>query len=393
MRILHIIPSIAPLRGGPSQAIVQMVKSLRDQGIDAAIATTNDNGKDLLDVPLQQCINYEDVPVWFFARFSPNLNSIREFAFSASFTSWLWDSISNYDLIHVHAIFSYPSTMAMAIARIKKIPYIVRPLGQLCTWSLQQSDRKKQFYLNLIERQNLEGATIHYTSLAEQQEAIPLELSSPSFILPHGLTLPPLIPDAKQIFLTKLNLPSDQKIILFLSRLHPKKGLDYLIPALAQVSQHSFSFVIAGSGEPEFVSEIENALSIHNLTERSHLVGFVSGKEKDLLLQGADLFVLSSRSENFGVAVLEALAAGIPALVTPGVALAGVIEKEQVGMVTAELSIQAIATKLEDFFADPQLTAEMGDRGRKLIADKYTWESIASQLAEIYDQVKTKNKP
>jgi hypothetical protein len=127
MRVLHVIPSIAAVRGGPSKAVIEMVKSLNKANCETEIVTTDDNGEMRLNIPLNDLNEYQGVPVRFFPRFSPQVHAVREFAFSASLTQWLWQHIQGYDLIHVHAIFSYPSTVAMAIARVRNIPYIVRP--------------------------------------------------------------------------------------------------------------------------------------------------------------------------------------------------------------------------------------------------------------------------
>ena len=387
MKILHVIPSIAPIRGGPSQAVVEIITALRALHIEAEIVTTNDNGNELLDVPLGTKTEYQQVPVWFFPRFSPQIHSLREFAFSSQLTNWLWRNITSYDLVHVHAIFSYPSTAAMLIARLKGIPYICRPLGQLCHWSLQQGYQKKQAYLNIIERANLNGSqALHFTTKQEQQEASNLNFKCPNFILPHGLAISAQIPEARTKLRHQLQVAENEPIILFLSRLHPKKGLDYLIPALGKLTHKSFTFVLAGNGNSEYEIEVENLLQQHNISTRTYRVGFVQGEYKNLLLQGADLFALTSYSENFGVAVLEALAAGIPALITPGVALASMLKKERIGYVT-DLNTDAITSSLEYCLNNLPELKEKGDRAKQFTLKQYSWDSIAVKMFSIYQTI------
>ncbi|MDZ8055059.1 MAG: glycosyltransferase [Aulosira sp. ZfuVER01] len=387
MKIIHVIPSVALLRGGPSQAVLETVKALRNLGIDAEIVTTNDNENNLLDVPLYKLIEYKQVPVRFFPRFSPNVHSIREFAFSSQLTAWLWKNITKYDLLHVHAIFSYTSTAAMAIARLQNVPYIVRPLGQLCEWSLQQSARKKQIYLNLIEQANLNNSqALHFTSAQEQEEVSRLNFKVPNFVLPHGLSIPPAIPYARSYLRQYLNLPSDEPIILFLSRLHPKKGLDYLIPALSKISSHRFTFVIAGSGSKEYEAEINSLLVASGMSGRTHFAGFVEGETKNMFMQGSDLFVLTSYAENFAVVVLEALAVGLPVLITPGVALASIVQQYQLGYVTP-MNVSAIASALENYLSHPQKAKQMGERARQIISEQYTWDKIAARMIDNYKTI------
>jgi glycosyltransferase involved in cell wall biosynthesis len=388
VKILHVIPSISPARGGTSRAIIDMVHASIDRGIDVEIATTNDNGEHLLDIPLCQRILYDRIPTYFFPRFSPSIPAVREFAFSGSFTTWLFQNIAKYDAIHVHALFSYTVTVAMAIARLKKIPYLVTPHGLLCEWSLQQSQQRKQAYLKLIERANLDRAkAIHLTCQQEQDDLLALKLKSPTFILPLALTsIPAQIPDATKLLRQNLECPIDEPIILFLSRLHYKKGLDYLIPALGKLRDRRFTFVIAGNGTPAYESEIQSLLLAAGIENRTRTVGFVEGEQKQLLIQGSNLFALTSHSENFGISVLEALVVGTPVLVTPGVGLATVIRDRELGYV-ADLNIEAITQAIERYLTDPDRATQMGLQARQFTSEYYNWDRIATELIEVYRSI------
>ncbi|WP_448570604.1 glycosyltransferase [Trichothermofontia sp.] len=391
MKVLHVIPSVSPIRGGPSQAIFGMTQALQEKNIRVEIVTTNDNGTNLLKVPLNQLIPYQGVSTRFFNRFSPNhLGIIREFSISDKLTYWLWQNIQEYDLLHIHAIFSYPSTISMLISHLKEVPYINRPLGQLCHWSLRQSYLKKKIYFEMFERHNLNySSALHFTSQREQEESRSVKLKTPSFVIPHGLVIPKEISTASQRLHEHFKIPIKSPIILFLSRLHPKKGLDFLIPALGKLKHLQFSLILAGDGDSEYIHKIRHLLTTYSIYDRTYFPGFVEGEFKELLLQGSDLFVLTSYSENFGIVVLEALAAGLPVLLTPQVALSNQIKKYNLGYVV-NLEVYEIATQLEYCLLNADVIKQIGDRARQFVRDNYTWNRTAAQLIEVYTAILNK---
>ena len=380
MKVLHVIPSVSPVRGGPSKAIMEMVQALINQGMETEIATTNDSGLDLLTVSLGQKVDYHGVPVWFFPRFSPPINSIREFAFSSALTQWLWRSIPHYDLIQVHAIFSYPSTIAMTIARHYNIPYIARPLGQLCHWALAQSKTKKQLYLNLIERKNLNQAKVlHFTASLEQEEVRALNLHSPSVVIPLGLSLPKI---TKAID----SNPKPPYTLLFLSRLHLKKGIDNLLAAWERINPHNWQLIIAGSGEEDYVKAIRFHIETLGVGRTVQLVGAIEGEAKWNLYRISDLFVLPTFSENFGIVVAEALAAGLPVITTKAAPWSDLVT-HQCGW-WIDVGVDPLVETLNKAMAlSPGERQAMGQRGRQLIEQNYTWEQTARKLMDVYEAI------
>jgi len=388
MKVLHVIPSISLARGGPSLAVLDLVKAIRKSNIDVEIATTNDDGVNLLDIPLNQHLFYQGIPLYFFEKNFLSFDPLKEFTISIPFTKWLWVNICHYDLIHVHALFSYTCTVTMVIANYHHTPYILTPHGLLCHWSLQQARLKKRLYLNLIEYYNLNQAkAIHFTDQQEQEEVKSLKLSPKTVEIPLGIEPVTTIKDASNKLRHWLEIPQNTPIILFLSRLHPKKGLDYLIEALGKLrSDLSFHLIIAGDGDDTYKQILNQYLEKSNLAERTHLVGFVEGEKKALLLQGSDLFALTSHSENFGIVVLEALSAGLPILLTPGVALAQTIKKYQLGYV-ADLDSNRIAEVIQQFLKNPQQGKEMGKRGKAFVQQNYSWDQIALKMISTYQEI------
>ncbi|MEO1671085.1 MAG: glycosyltransferase, partial [Cyanobacteria bacterium J06631_2] len=252
MKVLHVIPSLSPALGGPTQVALKIVKGMRQQGIDAEILTTNHDVGGTLDVTLHQLTEYQGVPVWFL----PVSYALKEYIFSFSLIKWLWQHIDRYDILDNHYLFSYLPSCAAAIARFRNIPYTVRTQGQLTPWALQQSSFKKQLYTFLVEHQNLsKAAAIHCTTTQEALDLRNFGINTPALTLPLGVEVPTQISNATSELQKLFNIPGDRQIVLFLSRLHPKKRPDLLIDAFRQVITHNPNthLVMAGSGDANYV--------------------------------------------------------------------------------------------------------------------------------------------
>jgi glycosyltransferase involved in cell wall biosynthesis len=393
LRVLHVIPSISPLRGGPSKAVLDMVGALRQRGVDASILTTNDHGPGVdASLPIGQWIDRQGIPLIAFPRWSPPVHALREFAFSPALVRWLKGHLLDYDLLHVHAIFSFPSTWAMREARHAGVPYLVRTIGQLSPWSLAQSRSRKIWMLRLIEERNLNGAAaLHFTAGAERDEVEALGLLPPALVLPLGVRLN----DQTNRRTPEGSDGADRTTrFLFLSRLHPKKQLDRLLEALALLDQQrpdaSWELRIAGRGEPSYERQLHGQAESLGLGQRCRWLGQVEGEGKDRELADADWLVLPSAAENFGIAVAEALAAGTPAILSPEVAVSEWVATAGAGLVCASTPPE-LARTLARALGGPSPATRLA--ARSLAEQRLAWPAIASALEIRYaDIVKTNRR-
>jgi glycosyltransferase involved in cell wall biosynthesis len=379
MRVLHVIPSVSPRRGGPSAAIFPMVAALRARGIDAEIATSDEDAGPI-EKSFPSYVVQHGVPVRIFARWRAPVRLLQEYSFCPRFTPWLKENLWNYDLIHVHALFSHLPSAAMRIARRRGVPYVNRPLGLLGRWPLRQSALRKKLYLRLFEKRNLNrAAALHFTSELERDEAADVVELDQSVIIPHGMEVPDLLVEARARLRSRLGLPRNQKLVLFLGRLHPKKGIDWLVRALAQMQAPRPVLLIAGEGNHR--AGIEQLASRLGVDRNLRWLGHVAGEWKQLCLQGSDLLALTSHHENFGVAMLEALAAGTPVLVSDHVALAGAIARHRLGRVVP-LETGAIRDGLTQTLAEP--ASDDPARRRAFVREHYSWPASAAALERLY---------
>lgn len=384
MRILHIIPSISGLRGGPSAAVLDMVAALRGQGVDACILTTNDHGPGVdHTMPLGRWFERDGLPVLAFGRWSPPLAALREYAISPGLNRWLASHLQHFDLLHVHAIFSWPSSSAMLQARQRRVPYVLSTIGQLNRWSLRRSRLRKRLMLRLLDRANLAAAArLHFASQAELEEAADLQLPARPLVLPLGVTLPHGLPSPQP---RPAAAPTQ---FLFLSRIHPKKQLETLLAALSLLHQQrptaAWFLSIAGTGDPAYLAELHRQATEGGIADRLHWLGYLAGEAKWRALVDADWFVLPSASENFGIAAIESLAAGTPVILSPAVAVAAEITAAGAGL-TVAAQPAALASALEAALGGP--AAAMRCAARALADQHYSWPAIGANLRQAYDDI------
>lgn len=388
MRVLHAIGSISAARGGPSIALFNTIDALRREGIDSEIVTTDDNGEGLrlpglASGPPDNC---NGVRTHFFPR------QTRFYSASLPMLTWLYRHTADYDVVHAHALFNFAPGVAAAAAASAGVPYVIRPAGVLEHWG--RENRRpwlKRSSLRFVEGPLLRrAAAVQFTSEAEREQAQDLLLPPRQVVIPLAVPIADIADTAGADVAAEefADAVRDQPWLLYLSRLDPKKGIERLLDAFALLRQQrpDTRLLIAGTGSRAY----EAALRVHAarlaLNDHVRWIGFVEGARKHWLLHNCTAFVLSSSSENFGVAAVEAMAAGRPVIVSEGVAVSEIVARRQAGEVTS-LSPADIAGAMSRLLGNLARAEAMGARGRAAVADELSSSVHGRRLARLYDDV------
>jgi glycosyltransferase involved in cell wall biosynthesis len=408
LNILQIVPSISLVYGGPSQMVRGLSAALssasnadfsaplsnsadQNRAAHVTIITTDSNGdvdEAPLEVPLGTPIAEEGYEVIYF-RCAP----FRRYKFSTDLLSWLWANAHRYDIAHIHALFSPVSTSAATLCRWKKLPYIMRPLGTLDPADLQKKKQFKKVYASLLERPNLAGAAaIHFTSDLEAKVSERFGVSTPGKVIPLGVALPEL-PDraaSQRVIRDRFNIPTDCPILLFMSRVDPKKGFDLLLPALEALHQRnqSFHLLLCGANPQDraYEASIQQQIQASAWADCATIVGFVGGELKAEILSAADVFVLPSYYENFGIAVAEAMAASIPVVISDQVHIWPAIKASEAGWVVPT-QVVPLTEALAEALGNGVVRSQRGENARRCAKENYGWDAIAQLMLTTYQQL------
>ena len=409
LRVLHVIPSLSPGDGGPSFAMPLMARGLELSGVQVDVATTEGDR--------EQRINQNGVSVFNFPRQS------EFYKVSLPLSDWLSEHIRDYDLVHIHALFSYSSWAAARLATKNRVPYIVRPLGVLNRWGMQNRRKLlKRLSFRFIEQRIMRNAAaIHYTSQQERLEAEETGVRNESGVIPLAVDLSGFheLP-GRELFYAKFPDARGREIILFLSRLDPKKGLDLLLRAFAKCDRRRMTedrrratedgrpvteddrrlttddgprssvggplLVIAGDGDGQFVDGLRRLAGELGIADAILWAGFLGGDAKLSAMAAASLFVLPSYSENFGIALAEAMGAGLPCVMSDQVGIAVDAKEYDAGLVVP-CEVEPLASAIQRLLDDPELRRRLGANARRLVDDRFSVEAMSDSLVKLYDRV------
>jgi glycosyltransferase involved in cell wall biosynthesis len=389
MRVLQVIPNLAARIGGPAVSVVESSLALAECGVETSIYATDlaeaasaatHGVVSLADLPL----GAKSLDVRLFPARRP-----RRLAFSPELWRALHEHAGEYDVVHIHSLFLFPQFAAYRSARAAGVPYVVSPRGALDPHLRRRSRAVKAINDVLWQRDMLQGAArLHVTSDEEARLLSDVAPGVPRAVAPNGIRWRDFqeLPDGRE-FRSRSLQGHDGPVVMYLGRLSHKKGLDVLIRAFAMVRRDvpEARLAIVGPDDEGLTPGLAALARREGVAGAVTFAGMLRGRDKLAALAAADVWALPSHSENFGVAVAEALAAGRAVVVAPGVNIAREIEGAAAGVV-CDLSAAAFAGSIVSLLWDEEKRARLGASARAF-ARRYDWSHVGPQLAQMYEDV------
>jgi glycosyltransferase involved in cell wall biosynthesis len=387
MKILRVISSVNPQAGGPINGLINSSNLLIEKG-------------HLIDV-----VSLDDPKSSWVENFKFNLNSFKGYIgtlnFSPAFSRWLDENISKYDVVIIHGIWQYHSHATAKSCVKHNVPYVMFTHGMLDPWFNEVNKLKqvkKNIYWKLFENKVINNAnTVLFTSEEEKRLARQsfLPYNPVEKVVAYGSPIPNVDSElARKSFYSLYPQLKNKKIALFLSRVHPKKGIDILIEALAKVTHlpDDFALVIAGPDHSSLQPSLEKMAKKLGVQDKIHWVGMLEGETKWGAFFASEVFVLPSHQENFGIVVAEALSTYTPVLITNKVNIWQEIEKERAGFVEPD-TIDGLTSLLESWFLlSYEDKNEMNEKAGACYKKYFSIEAAVQDLESVLkDIVKNEN--
>ena len=357
--------------------VSELIPALEKQGVHCEIATTRGHrvGRDVTGP--------QGIPIHVF---DTGIPTRLWTAYSRELTEFLNQNIPRFDLVHIHEIWHHAGYTASKVARKQGIPYILTIHGELSDWSLQHKGLKKLLYRKVVLDKILKNAyALHAITRAEKERIAELGYETPVLVAPNGIDPSPFeqLPDPSA-FLDRFPVLKNKRVILFMGRLNPKKGLDILAHSFSSLKRRfpDTVLLLAGPDEEGTRQRTESILRSQGNLDSAVFTGMLTGEDKLAAMACADVFVLSSYSEGFSIAILETMSSRLPVVITKRCNFPEVAE-HGAGFVV-EADEKPVAEAIGRLLSDPDLRVRMAERGRKLVAERYTWEATATTIADLY---------
>ncbi len=371
-----MIANLLPENGGPSLVASETCRYLAADGHDVSLFAGDHGEPDRTP---------HDIPGVDLRIFK---TTWRRWAWSPQMAAALSEASRNYDVVHIHSVFLHHTLAAANAARKASVPYVIRPHGSFDPWLRKRHRVQKWLYHEMLERRALDGAAaIHYTTKAEMTLAHePMRIKAPGVVLSPGIDTAPFsaMPPG-DLFRAAFDIGTDVRVVLFLSRLHPKKGIDVLLRAfdLARKRVGGLHLVLAGPEAPGYGKVVRQLIADAGLERDVTLTGMVHGAMKLAAFSSASVFVLPSYTENFGFALVEAMAAGVPVILSEHVNICDEILANDAGLVTLANPV-AVAEAIACSIEDSQSACRRASRAKQLVATSFAWPASIARLTTFY---------